>query len=118
MDKKINVFLFFIFVLGFPLVYFLMPKAVKSDNEKRKLANFQSFNSKEYLAGTWTKQVDKYIDDHFPFRSSFISSTDYFHAAKGFQLKNSERVVVLPKRRTKPQGESADSSKNQMAFLD
>lgn len=118
MDKKINVLLFFIFVLGFPLAYFLMPKSVNSENEKRKLATFPSFNSKEYLAGTWTKKVDKYIDDHFPFRSSLISSTDYFHAAKGFQLKNSERVVVLPKRRTKPQGESVDRSKNQLAFLD
>ena len=96
----------------------LMPKAGKSENEKRKLATFPSFNSKEYLAGTWTKQVDKYIDDHFPFRTSFISSTDYFHAAKGFNLKNSERVVVLPKKRAKPQGESADSSNNQMDFLD
>jgi hypothetical protein len=118
MDKKINVFLFFLFVLGFPLAYFFMPKSVKSDNEKRKLATFPSFNSKDYLAGTWTKQVDKYIDDHFPFRTSFISSTDYFHAAKGFQLKNSERVVVLPKKRTKTQGESTDSTKNPMAFLD
>ena len=74
MDKKINVFLFFLFVLGFPLAYFFMPKSVKSDNEKRKLATFPSFNSKDYLAGTWTKQVDKYIDDHFPFRTSFIST--------------------------------------------
>ncbi len=118
MDKKINVFLFILFILGFPLVYFLLPKAVNSDNEKRKLATFPIFNSVDYLAGTWTKQVDKYIDDHFPFRTSFISSTDYFHAAKGFQLKNSERVVVLPKRRAKPHGESEDSTKNQMDFLD
>ncbi|MCF8221022.1 MAG: hypothetical protein K9I97_06015 [Cryomorphaceae bacterium] len=118
MAKKINVFLFFIVVLGFPMAYFVMPKADKSNSEKRKLATFPSFNSEAYLAGTWTKQVDEYIDDHFPFRTNFISSTDYFHAAKGFQLKHSERVVVLPKKQPKLQVESGDSTKNQMAFLD
>ncbi len=118
MDKKINVFLFFALVFGFSIGFIFMPKADISNKEKRKLATFPTLNSENYLAGIWTKQVDKYVDDHFPFRMSFISATDFFHAAKGFQLEHSERVVVLPKKKAKHQEKTIDSTKSQMAFLD
>jgi hypothetical protein len=117
MEKKINVILFALCVFGFPIVYFMLPTQTVSVAEKRKLAHFPQFTMENYLSGTYTKQVDEYIDDHFPFRSAFIATTPYFHEAKGFQLPDAERVVVIKKNKAEPTL-NKDSTANKMAYLD
>ena len=74
-----------------------------------------TFSFKNYINGKWIDSMDHYIDDHFPFRAGFISSSAYFHQAKGFQLKNAERVVVL-KKKPKVLPNQSDSSKNKLAY--
>lgn len=117
MDKKVNVLVFFSLVLGFPLLLLLLPKEKESKDEKRKLADFPMFTSESYLKGTWTKLIDDYIDDHFPYRERFIQTTPFFHAAKGFQLQNAERVVVVPKKKD-PSPEKKEEKRDTLAFLD
>lgn len=117
MDKKVNVLLFFSLVLGFPILLLISPKEKASKDEKRKLAEFPVFTSQSYLRGTWTKRVDDYIDDHFPFREALIHTTPFFHAAKGFQLKNAERVVVVPKKK-ETSSDTKEEKRDTLAFLD
>ena len=116
MDKKINVVLFFLIVVGFPLALILFPKQKRSSEEKRNLAEFPVFTGENYLNGLWAHQIDKYLDDHFPFREDFIHATPLFHQAKGFQLPNSERVVVVKKKKDPKVKEEIE--KDTMAFLD
>lgn len=96
---------------------FVFPKEKISVSEKRKLADIPTFSFKNYINGKWIDSMDHYIDDHFPFRAGFISSSAYFHQAKGFQLKNAERVVVL-KKKPKVLPNQSDSSKNKLAYLE
>jgi len=118
MEKKTNVILFLLWIFGFSLVFVFNAKQKISVAEKRKLAEFPEFSTDSYLSGIWTKKIDDYIDDHFPLRPSFIAYSDYFHLAKGFQLKNSERVVVVPKNKKRVDDKAKDSIQNKKMFLD
>ncbi len=116
MENRINVGLFLFIIVGFPLMYFFTTKEDKSIEEKRKLAKFPVFTTSAYLKGTWTKQMDDYIDDHFPFRKGFIAATEYFHSAKGIQLDHVEKVFVAKKDTKK--GQDKDSTSKGMNYLD
>ena len=118
MNKKINVLLFFTVLFGFPLLTLLLPKVDYSEDEKRKLAQFPVFSWESYLAGHWTNKIDKYFDDHFPFRRALISWTPLFHAAKGFESKNEERVVVFKRKGKSPKEQAKAEIRDTLTFLD
>lgn len=118
MSRILNSVFFLLVIFGMPLVLLIAKKEVVSVDEKRKLATIPDFNYTTYLSGKWAKGVDDYIDDHFPFRSSFIQGATVFHASKGFLLENAEKVVVIPKRPKKVAKETTEEEAAAMKFLD
>lgn len=118
MAQKINVILFFVLVLGFPLCYFTLPVEQLSKTEKRKLAVIPSFNNKNYLSGLWASRIDDYVDDHFPFRSNLISYSEIFQSSKGFTLEHAEKIVVVPHRKKRAKPDPFEEDKGSMQFLD
>jgi len=118
MSRILNSAFFLLVIFGMPLVLLIAKKEVVSVDEKRKLATIPEFNYSTYLSGKWAKGVDDYIDDHFPFRSSFIQGASVFQASKGFVLENAEKVVVIPKRPKKIAKETTEEEAAAMKFLD
>ena len=118
MSRNLNSAFFLLVIFGMPLVLLIAKKEVFSVDEKRKLATIPEFNYTTYLSGKWAKGVDDYIDDHFPFRNSFIQGASVFHASKGFVLENAEKVVVIPKRAKKITKASTEEEAAAMKFLD
>ena len=116
--KKLNVVLFFSILLGFFALFFLFPKIKQSQDEKRNLAQLPEFTWKQYVDGNWTKGLDRFIDDHFPFRKAFISYTPYFHASKGFVLNHAEKVVVVKKKDKTNTKDTDTTIRDTLAFLD
>ena len=76
MFRKINVILFLIVIFGMGIGLFVFPKEKISVSEKRRLADIPTFSFKNYINGKWIDSMDHYIDDHFPFRAGFISSSE------------------------------------------
>lgn len=118
MNNKLNVILFFTIIFGLSLTLLFLPKQKHSNDEKRDLAVFPKFTTESYLEGEWTKKIDGFIDDHFPFRNEFIFLTPYFHASKGFELKNTEKVFVVKSKKKENLNRDAESEKKDtLAFF-
>lgn len=117
MNKKVNVILFLVIIFGFPIVLLLSSKSKHSIEEKRDLAVVPTFSSANYLNGTWTKQLDAYIDDHFPLRKTFISFTPIFNQSFGFHFKNDERLFVVNKSKKQVTKDKEREKKDTLTYL-
>lgn len=77
MKKIISIFISFTCLL-LMLFLIIFKKNYFSENENRYLENFPAFTSNCLLSGDYTKKIDLYISDHFPFREQFLSLKTYF----------------------------------------
>lgn len=71
--KLLNIIIFLICILTFGIYGVIKEKADFSEIENRELAKAPSFSVKSYANGSYTKDMEKYINDHFPMRDEFIS---------------------------------------------
>lgn len=91
--KKIHGFLF-TGLLALGMIFFVILEKKKiSDLEKRKLAYFPEFTWSGLFSGTLMHQYQKYIDDHFPFRSSFVDLAFFLNEKKGIKNKENTKLV-------------------------
>lgn len=69
------VFLAAVFALS--VLFFVLPKAARSENEKRVLAERPKLSFSAVADGSFSKQLDSYLADHFPFRDLFVGVNSY-----------------------------------------
>ncbi len=69
------VFLAFLFLVSVCL--FALPKSDYSENEKRMLAKFPELNGDSIAGGTFGKDFETYLADHFPARDMFYGIYSY-----------------------------------------
>ncbi len=64
--------LFVTVLLGTFLLFLLLPKAERSENEKRELSRFPAFSLSSVTSGEFTEGLEAWVNDHFPFRDFFV----------------------------------------------
>lgn len=85
-------FLLVVYILAGSLV--LLPKKDYSENEKRILADAPEFTFESLADGKFTKDLETYISDRFPFRDAFVGINSYFNLLCG---RNSTAPVYYGK---------------------
>lgn len=70
--QKITVILFFFLLALIPLLIFLLPKEVFSQEENRYLADFPTLSLRAIADKEFMDGFDEYAADHFPLRTSWI----------------------------------------------
>lgn len=78
-----------IVIVGFSL-FILLPKDNISDNEKRQLTSFPNFSVENFQNKSYSKQLDLYVNDAFPFREQLIELTSLYSNAKGIRSGTDE----------------------------
>jgi len=87
MKKPIRTFapsiVFIACIAVFAVLLAVLPKADYSVSEKRTLASPPTLTLSSLADGTFTKQLESYVSDHFPFRDAFVSAHAYYKWATG-----------------------------------
>ncbi|MBR5227791.1 MAG: hypothetical protein IKV94_04045 [Clostridia bacterium] len=71
--KKYFGIIFAICILVFSALLIVLPKQDFSENENRYLEEFPNFNLDTLLDGSFMKDLEAYVQDHFPFRNLFVN---------------------------------------------
>ena len=119
MRKKLEIGLIFGCMLAISLLFVFGPKEKISLSEKRTLATLPALTWDTYISGAFSKGMQGYINDHFPFRAQAVRLTEVFRYNLGFQLQNQEKIVVVgnPKKVQAPEDSNLDSAA-QKAYLE
>ena len=64
-------------------LFFVLPKKDFSESEKRNLADTPAFSAKALADGSYTKEVETYLSDHFPGRNWFVGINSYYELGTG-----------------------------------
>lgn len=70
--KKYFGIIFGIIVIAFSILFIAIPKNSFSENENRYLESFPNFTLNTLTDGSFMSSFEKYVQDHFPFRNSFV----------------------------------------------
>jgi hypothetical protein len=68
-----------------------------SVSEKRKLAEKPIVTFDGIIDGSWMHNYQKYMDDHFPLRSTFVSMAFQLNELKGIKHPNNVRLIAKSK---------------------
>lgn len=119
MRKKIEIGLVFGCLVAVSLLFVFGTKEKISISEKRSLATLPALTWDSYISGSFSKGMQGYINDHFPFRAQAVRLTEAFRYNLGFHLQNQEKIVVVgnPKRVQSPEDNNLDSAA-QKAYLE
>ncbi len=119
MRKKLEIGLVFGCLVAISLLFVFGPKEKISLSEKRTLATLPALTWDSYISGAFSKGMQGYINDHFPFRAQAVRLTEVFRYNLGFQLQNQEKIVVVgnPKKVQVPEDSNLDSAA-QKAYLE
>ena len=119
MRKKLEIGLVFGCLVSISLLFVFGPKEKISLSEKRTLATLPALTWENYISGTFSKGMQGYINDHFPFRAQAVRLTEAFRYNLGFNLQNQEKIVVVgnPKKIQAPEDSNLDSAA-QKAYLE
>ena len=120
MRKKLEIVLVFGLMVGITTLFVIHPKEKISLNEKRSLATLPALTWETYISGDFSKGINLYINDHFPFRSKAVRLTEIFRYNLGFRFQNQEKIVVVgnPKKNPDPTAPSNLDSAAQKAYLE
>ncbi|MDD3876739.1 MAG: DHHW family protein [Bacteroidales bacterium] len=96
---KIKIYIILLlFIISSPLfLLFTTENIYVSQTERRELAKLPKLTFSSYLSGSWSNGIDKYIDDHFPFRQNIIYIASIIRHNMGFQIKDRERILYIPR---------------------
>ncbi len=119
MRKKIEIGLVFGCLVAVSLLFVFGTKEKISISEKRSLATLPALTWDSYISGSFSKGMQGYINDHFPFRAQAVRLTEAFRYNLGFHLQNQEKIVVVgnPKKVQAPEDNNLDSAA-QKAYLE
>ena len=71
--QRVTAAIFCLFIGGLGILHLLLPDRTFSPVENRNLAQFPAFSWKSLADGTFTSDVETYLEDQFPFRDQWIS---------------------------------------------
>lgn len=74
---------FVAFIATFSLLLIFLPRNDFSQNEKRVLAEFPKLTFSSLSDGSYTEGAQKYINDHFPLRDTFVGIYSYYNRLIG-----------------------------------
>ena len=92
--KIIHAITFSGILIGGSVLFVFSEKKEISDSEKRKLTSWPGLHLARLLDGSLMIQYQKYVDDHFPFRSSLVELAFLMNEGKGFKAANNARLIV------------------------
>jgi len=82
--SKYGVSLMFVaFLLVIAVLMFALPQKSYSENEKRVLADFPELTLEAVTDGSFGKELETYLSDHFPFRDAFVGIHSYMNLLLG-----------------------------------
>lgn len=87
-------FIFCGFIFTFMALYFALPKADFSPQEKKKLADFPELTVQTVMDGKFQKELDTYMSDHVPLRNFYVGLTADYELVSG---RNGEKGIYLGK---------------------
>lgn len=111
--KKCIFIMISIIIIFFSSLFFILPKEKFSENENRYLQNIPEFSFNNLVDGRYTKEIDNFITDHFPFREELFGfktnllklfskkQNGVYYAEDGYLIeeyktgKNSEKIVNI-----------------------
>ncbi len=70
----ITVVSFLVLLFGFAALFVILPDKDYSDTENRALQTFPEFNLETLTDGSFSKEINMYFADQFPFRDAFVSA--------------------------------------------
>lgn len=120
MRKKLEIVLVFGLMVAITTLFVVHPKEKISLKEKRTLATLPTLTWDTYISGDFSKGINLYINDHFPFRAEAVRLTEAFRYNLGFRLQNQEKIVVVgnPKKILDPTVDSDLDSLAQKTYLE
>lgn len=120
MRKKLEIVLVFGLMVAITTLFVVHPKEKISLKEKRTLAKLPTLTWDTYISGDFSKGINLYINDHFPFRAEAVRLTEAFRYNLGFRLQNQEKIVVVgnPKKILDPTVDSDLDSLAQKTYLE
>lgn len=71
--KKYFGIVFSVIIIAFSVIFIVAPKESFSENENRYLESFPEFNFTTLADGSFMTDFEKYTQDHFPFRKTFVN---------------------------------------------
>jgi hypothetical protein len=83
-------------ILGM-LSFVFSSKEKESAIEKRKLAQKPALTMNAVLDGSWMHNYQKFMDDHFPWRSTFVNIAFQLNEFKGIKNPNNVRLITKTK---------------------
>lgn len=85
--------LFTLLIAGMMCLHIFIPDIQFSPDENRVLTSFPPLNINSILDGSASKSLSKYIQDQFPFRTSFIELKARIETVEGKDLVNSSYIL-------------------------
>ena len=82
----INIIILLTVLIFFCVMFFVLPKETKSEEEKRELATISPITVESIFSGKTASEITAYVSDHFPFRSFFIACSDALEDIRGFKM--------------------------------
>lgn len=80
---RLNAILFMVPLGILGILFFVLPKQQVSEIEKRELASMPSFSAKNFFKGEYTKGLDLYFSDNFPFREGWVTVAQFIENHRG-----------------------------------
>lgn len=80
------VLIFFLFITGAGILFFVLPKKKESEREKRKLAEFPEFSAEKVWDGSFTSELNTYYSDNFIFREKLVDAKYAVSDLKGVKF--------------------------------
>ncbi len=83
MKRIISSVVLVVFLVGVVTAFALLPKEAVSTHEKRVLATFPELELKAIADGSYGRQLETYLSDHFPFRQFWVGVHSYTQLLTG-----------------------------------
>lgn len=92
--KKIISVVATIIIMAVPIFVVVLPKEEFSENENRVLQKAPEITVENLISGKLNKEIENYMNDHFPFRDNLVSIKSSTQIKLGFQELNGVFVTA------------------------
>ena len=90
----LNIAIPFLFMVAGGILFFVLPKKQISEIEKRKLASVPEYSTQALLEGSYTRELEAYVADNFPYRDQWIEFGGNMREWRGFRPEENIKLVA------------------------
>ena len=76
-SSSLTIFVFLLVIVPLTVGFIRKPADTFSPEEQRNLQQFPEFKTDEFLDGTFSSQINSYMNDQFPLRDIFRRSKEH-----------------------------------------